>query len=346
MKLESLTGLRALAAVLVFGWHIADMGKLDSSSRGNMLSAGMVGVSFFFMVSGFVLAWTARPADSAKLFYRRRLARIYPAYFVAWLVALAWLFLMGQVHLVSFLPITLLQSWISSEAVYFAANPVFWSLSTEAFFYLLFPGIFPLMKVFNQRGRAITMGLIVVIIFALALMLDPKAGSVGFWLLYIFPPTRLLEFILGILMALHIRDGWRMPLGVKAATLMSVVGYAIAVYSPFSIRLIAVMLIPFAVLITAVATADIDGSWSPYRGRIVTTLGMWSYAFYLAHIHVIASWGYITGKFLGYELYSDPAAFALAANILVCLGISTLAAAALHLIIEAPIECLLRPAHR
>jgi peptidoglycan/LPS O-acetylase OafA/YrhL len=44
--------------------------------------ASATGVSFFFVLSGFVLTWSARPDDIATGFWRRRIARIYPVHLV------------------------------------------------------------------------------------------------------------------------------------------------------------------------------------------------------------------------------------------------------------------------
>lgn len=49
----------------------------------------MAGVSFFFILSGFVLVWSFRSSDTPGEFYRRRFARIVPAYVAMCVVALA-----------------------------------------------------------------------------------------------------------------------------------------------------------------------------------------------------------------------------------------------------------------
>src|SRR5512133_3297128 len=79
-RLDSLTGLRFLAALLVFAYHAGSVGTLT----GNGITApGRSGVSFFFILSGFLLTWTARPDDTRRAFYQRRVARIVPSYLVA-----------------------------------------------------------------------------------------------------------------------------------------------------------------------------------------------------------------------------------------------------------------------
>src|SRR5919107_1067497 len=77
-SLPSLTGLRWMAALLVFGLHVHNFGWFGGTG-GRLVSwafgAGATGVSFFFVLSGFVLTWSARPRDRALAFWRRRVAR-------------------------------------------------------------------------------------------------------------------------------------------------------------------------------------------------------------------------------------------------------------------------------
>lgn len=66
---------------MVFGFH--GLVFFDGPTRGaldHLVGQGRSGVTFFFVLSGFLLAWSARPGDRARSFYRRRFARIYPAY--------------------------------------------------------------------------------------------------------------------------------------------------------------------------------------------------------------------------------------------------------------------------
>ncbi|MBW2281488.1 MAG: acyltransferase, partial [Deltaproteobacteria bacterium] len=85
MRLHSLTGLRAVGAGLVFFNHFGDLFHEHFSWFVNRsLTSGRCGVSFFFILSGFVLTWSARSRDTPGSFYWRRFARIFPAHAVAW----------------------------------------------------------------------------------------------------------------------------------------------------------------------------------------------------------------------------------------------------------------------
>lgn len=84
-----MTGLRFVAAGLVVLHHLHTNTPFTPFDRvGWLLRAGNVSVSFFFVLSGFVLTWSARPDTSPRVFYRRRFARIYPAYAASLLLAL------------------------------------------------------------------------------------------------------------------------------------------------------------------------------------------------------------------------------------------------------------------
>src|SRR5690349_24005788 len=87
-RLSSLTGLRFAAALLVFGVHaysFIPVGGFAHDLGHVLLDPGDLGVSFFFVLSGFVLTWAARGESARPLgrFFAGRVLRIYPAYVVA-----------------------------------------------------------------------------------------------------------------------------------------------------------------------------------------------------------------------------------------------------------------------
>jgi len=161
-RLPALTSLRFFAALHVVFFHFLAFKILTNQSwLGQISSIGYVGVSFFFVLSGFILVYTYAGRDtSARAFWRARFARIYPAFafsllltgpffFFAVLMLKIPFFEWSSAHLriVVFLVPLLLQAWVPLAAL--AWNSVAWSLSDEAFFYLLFPF---LKKRFLQIG--------------------------------------------------------------------------------------------------------------------------------------------------------------------------------------------------
>jgi peptidoglycan/LPS O-acetylase OafA/YrhL len=151
-RLPALTSLRFFAALHVVFFHFLAF-KIVSSGGwlGQISSIGYVGVSFFFVLSGFILVYTyAGRETQARDFWRARFARIYPAFafsllltgpffFFATLMLNVPFFAWFSTHLklVVMLVPFLLQAWVPLAAL--AWNSVAWSLSDEAFFYLLFP---------------------------------------------------------------------------------------------------------------------------------------------------------------------------------------------------------------
>jgi peptidoglycan/LPS O-acetylase OafA/YrhL len=98
---------------------------------------GRFGVDFFFVLSGFVLTWSYRPGRSRGRFYWLRFARVWPLHLVTFLLAIA--LIGGGPWFSALLNVLLLQSWAPFSEVYGAFNTPSWTLSVEAFFYLLFP---------------------------------------------------------------------------------------------------------------------------------------------------------------------------------------------------------------
>src|SRR5438270_13969844 len=81
-RLPALTSLRFFAALHVMFFHLYAMRVTDWTGwRRQISSIGYVGVSFFFVLSGFILVYTyADRPISAVEFWRARFARIYPSY--------------------------------------------------------------------------------------------------------------------------------------------------------------------------------------------------------------------------------------------------------------------------
>jgi peptidoglycan/LPS O-acetylase OafA/YrhL len=151
-RLPAVTSFRFFAAFHVVIFHFQAMKVyLGPVWFQKLSSIGYVGVSFFFVLSGFILVYTyaGRPLKLGQ-FWRARFARIYPAYafsllltgpffFYAMLKFDIPFFVWPKAHakLVVALVLGLLQAWVPQAAL--AWNSVAWSLSVEAFFYLLFP---------------------------------------------------------------------------------------------------------------------------------------------------------------------------------------------------------------
>lgn len=78
--LPRLTSLRSFAAAAVFVYHL-DVWEVVPIPW-DLATSGYTGVGLFFLLSGFVLAWGTRPGLPARVFYRRRFARVWPSHAV------------------------------------------------------------------------------------------------------------------------------------------------------------------------------------------------------------------------------------------------------------------------
>ncbi|TWP50963.1 acyltransferase [Lentzea tibetensis] len=293
-RLPSLTGLRFAAALAVFGFHLNALGLFSGGPAepvmGLLFGPGAIGVSFFFVLSGFVLTWSARPGESSRAIWRRRAAKIYPNHVVAWFVALLGLALLGT-HSMSTLTVVLgallLQAWVPVQDVYFGVNTPAWSLSCEAAFYLAFPLLLLLINRIRPARLWWAAGALVLGVLLVPLVAMPFSAPVEYWLVYICPAARVLEFALGMVLArIVIEERW---IGVRLlpACGLFLVAYFASAYLPGTFGYVAATIVPLALLIPAAAVADVTGTRSPWRSRLWVWLGEVSFAFYLVHHFVI-----------------------------------------------------------
>jgi peptidoglycan/LPS O-acetylase OafA/YrhL len=318
--------LRAVAALLVFGNHL-DLRGGDLGVARYVFAYGYTGVGFFFLLSGFVLAWSTTPGSSTAAFYVRRFARVYPSHVVMILVAVLvpvtveqW---SGRDIVVNAL---LMQGWLAWQISPYTLNGVSWSLSCEAAFYLVLPLLLP----WARRQRPRTLWCAALLCWGLANAVTVTAAFTQHHVdaVYVFPPLRLGEFLLGVVLALQMRRGWRLPTPMAIAlVVLGVVGMA-ATWDRFPAADVGAAL----VCLTVVAkTAQVDlqrpegvlaHTWLVYAGQV-------SFAFYLVHELVILNVADLTGL-RGWVL--NP----------VALGASCLAAVALHHLVERPCEIRIR----
>ncbi|WP_338697126.1 acyltransferase [Streptomyces sp. Q6] len=299
-RLDSLTGLRFLAAFAVFTHHFTGTGPGGGVAHSPVLfpysTMGVNGVGFFFVLSGFLLAWGHRSGTSARAFYRRRAGRILPLHLAA-TVPCVWVFhVWGGVpwDLPSFLAsLVLVQTWFPGVVPMFPGNGVSWTLSVEVFFYLLFPLVVRGAYRLRTRTLLALAGAGLVAMWAVnwwaAAHLSPSRCE---WLMRL-PVIRLPEFVLGLALALAVGRGLRVPLrpGVLAAVFAAyTVVYvhrdpwlsdAAAGQLAWSVRPLVAL---FSVLvIVAYVQRERDGRRGWLCGPVMVRLGAWSYAFYLLH---------------------------------------------------------------
>ncbi|MFD6163571.1 acyltransferase family protein [Oerskovia sp. NPDC060287] len=281
-NLPSLTAVRAIAAAAVLVFHLDYWQVLDIPGA----YYGSTGVALFFVLSGFILTWTARPELSRRGFYLRRVARIYPDHLVTLVVALVVALVVGSPPVTGRVVganVLLLQAWSLDPTVVYGLNGVAWSLSCELAFYLAFPFLLPLLRRWSPRTR------LVVALVALAI---PLAATVvaptTYQVLYHFPLARFPEFVLGVVAGLAFVEGrrsrvpWAGVLGIFAAVLVA----AELTHATEAVARVALVL-PFALFLMLCAERDLRGRRSVLTHRVLIVAGSASYAFYLVHELVI-----------------------------------------------------------
>ncbi|MFF2956059.1 acyltransferase family protein [Kitasatospora sp. NPDC057965] len=303
-RLPSLTGMRWIAALLVFLTHVSVAKPFDTPALNDFMSdylsrAGFLGVGFFFVLSGFVLTWSAKEGDRPSAFYRRRLFKLYPNHAVTWLVGLLLMARAGaELTAAGTVPsLFLLQSWIPSLEVIGGTNGPSWSLACEVLFYLSFPVILPLVRRIRPERLWLWVGVMTAALFALPLIAQLLPGSPNspwqplsfwrYWFVYFLPAARLPEFVLGILLARIVRTGRWVAIGWPVAALLTVAGYALMITLPDAWGMAAPTALPVGLLIAAVAARDAAGVGTPFAGRTMVWLGEVSFAFYMVHFLVI-----------------------------------------------------------
>ncbi|WP_323097579.1 acyltransferase [Intrasporangium sp. YIM S08009] len=286
-----MTSLRFVAAMLVVVFHLS-VYLSPLPFLGQLMRAGYVGVTFFFVLSGFVLTYSWDSEARATRFYRRRFARVYPVHLFFVVVAMLpfnptpnWAALPANVLLV--------QSWSPDDAVARSFTGVSWSLSCELFFYAVFPLLVRwLMRV---RGPLAMSALLVVLAGATGVALQTSGSEWGLWLFHL-PAFRIVEFICGALAATAVMRGTAPRVRVRWASSSVAISYLGILILPVLIgyRLedqwgLSLAMVPgFVALIVACAHLDLARAPSPLRSRTAVSLGQWSFCIYMAHPAAIA----------------------------------------------------------
>ncbi|MEU1840616.1 acyltransferase family protein [Micromonospora chersina] len=346
-RLPSLTGLRWIAALLVFAFHVGTMRIVAEpgvgAALGRAFALGLSGVEFFFILSGFVLVWSYRDGEPRRTFLRRRLAKIYPNHLVTFAVALAvasW-FADPVAPWAAIGNLLLVQAWIPLDGYFYSVNNVSWSLSCELAFYLCLP----LVLTWLRRARAGALWAVVVAVPLLILALWPAQLLVPeesrWWFTQIFPVTRSLEFWMGTAAAELLRRGrWRGP-NLAAASVLFVATWVVAAQWIRAEFWAALLAAAYLLVITAAADADVRGRRTPWRSRAMVWLGEVSFAFYLVHVLVMMTVLRLTGDWgTGLRGWWGPLA------VLGLLLLNLLLAAALHHGVEMPMMRRLGPPRR
>ena len=218
-RLPALSGIRCFAALNLVFFHFSNPHWFGPLAP--VVDGGYVDVSFFLLLSGFILTYNyAERAEQGKLtarsFWQARFSRIYPVYLFSLLISTSMLVdefhAQTRAHFAMGLVLTplMLQGWHPVLSTFW--NTPAWTMSTEAFFYLLFPWLVTLRR--PRRHRSILLLMSVLWICGLVLPLlyihfnpdgENPVGrySSGIWLraLKFMPMQHVPSFLFGMALA-------------------------------------------------------------------------------------------------------------------------------------------------
>lgn len=192
--IKTINSWRGIFALCIVCFHFA-MHEFDQMT--------FAGVTFFFMLSGFLV--TYRSSSLGKQFYSRRLGRIFPLH---WLVLIAMIVLnvvfMHKFHYGWDLPlhIALLQSWVPQPAVIYNYSIHAWFLSSLVFCVCLTPLLVKFLNKLSNKARWIVIFSVCAIVILINLIICDDLNDY----FYVFPITRLVDYTLGTVLGLTLRD--------------------------------------------------------------------------------------------------------------------------------------------
>jgi peptidoglycan/LPS O-acetylase OafA/YrhL len=303
-RLPALTGIRILAALAVYASHVGAPAGAPTALD-SFFASGYMGVTLFFVLSGFVLAFNylddmRRPSVTGVYDYLvARFARVYPLYLLLLLCYMAYFGATGEGVEGWWRNALAIQAWDPSLARAYSFDEPSWSISVEFFLYACFPLLIPLLARLRRPG-AILLAAAGVAAAMIALagwfvvggggalpMEDPD--SAHRWL-YRMPLTRLGDFALGILAAMLYltvrgdrsvaRLGLPLVLG-STLTTVALMCWPATYFTAWSWDV--AYAIPAAVFIFGLAVAPLSWAAKALSLPFMVLLGEASYAFYLVH---------------------------------------------------------------
>lgn len=346
--LKALTGLRFFAAIHIVLFHYLlsePSTSYPSKYLKNFVEHGYSGVSLFFILSGFVLAYnytniSVNAPGELRRFWISRLARIYPLYLLILIISSPSI-ISRLIHATSalfpellstvILTPLLLQAWTPWTACHW--NCPGWALSVEIFLYVLFPFM---AAYISQRSTRTIIYLLPVFwllsltapLIYLAWFSSPETwlnslelNSIGRNFFAYLPIFHLPQFIIGVLTgALFIRhlnrDDQSIPMEATSKLFLSKLDLGIFLFSVYLILLTGTSNIPYILINNGLlAPLFAVGIYTLAAGEsriakflslpYLLFLGEASYAIYIVHYPLNSLMGKILAK-VGYiELTSS-----------------------------------------
>jgi peptidoglycan/LPS O-acetylase OafA/YrhL len=322
IKFDALTGFRALAAILVFIYHNRKYWRdFIHPEVLRLINEFHIGVSLFFVLSGFLIAFTYedKPIKNLKSysgFILLRIARILPLY---WLILIIY-YLDPEFGNYKFSALTFTLVHGFSNVHNLDAIAQAWSLTVEMSFYILAPFLFFILRknVFFLIFSLILLFLITWFTGEIWYEINENPSQFFYPLTFISGATfagRSFEFFVGMLLAFVFKNKlvpgiWRL----KEKTFVGFLGvfittYIIGLFQPDKFHhgsdhilglIIQMFVLPiFTAIFIAGLITERNLISRFLSSRVLIILGEASFAFYLIHISYINI--KIKNLFLGFD---------------------------------------------
>ena len=234
--MPALTGVRFFAIFHIFLFHLfawfwasnpESVDGADSMLSGlenapdvllKFASNGWMSTSFFFLLSGFILAYLywgedGRLVSTRRQFWLRRAARIYPIHWIVLLITLPGLisFKIGQgMPLSSLVPsaaatVTLMQAWVPSWVPMWSWPT--WTISVLMFLYLIMPWLMKTLSRWSRRQMIMllvampVLSILPAVVYALRMVSGAEESMNVDIFVANFPPFWVPYFVAGMLMS-------------------------------------------------------------------------------------------------------------------------------------------------
>lgn len=255
-------------------------------------------VGVFIVLSGFGLTYsltrTGYPRGGWGLWYRKRLVRLFPLYWIAHAVPIFSPLAHRSDPLDHRLILSLLgQRMYPAETVFYYLVPAWWFVGLLVQLYLVFPVLFMLLKRFGpvrffMAGVVFTVGT--------RYLLYAVLEANGNYMQGAFFGGRLWEFSAGMVLAWLYRkhpgaveDGFFSKRNLLVGVALYVAG--VASYQPNSLCVLNDGLVAMGLFILMAQAVRRAACLSPALGSVLTTVGVYSYGLYLLHQPYVATVG-------------------------------------------------------